>query len=379
MFIVLIVLNALFVWSPARAGAVTATDYGYPYPNAPDCNEQTGANCVPDQWGFVQGQCHSWVAYRLNELNHTELQGETFNDWYHEPSGEQWGSTWHWGEAAAAAGIAVDDHPALGSVAWWSDNGGHVGYVEAVNADGTVTISEMNLDLHNGFDFATLQRGQRWPTGGFIHIADRPTSAPTVPDAPRDVHATGGNGTVRVTWSAPSDNGGSPLTGYAVTGSPGNLSTSVSATTTAATFTVSPGTYTFRVIAKNAVGTSASSTSSAPVTVMPSSYTYVARFTDDAYAFLTKTAQHFHLAVGSVPSNGVAALAYILGLVHASGTAAVGPLPNSGPHVIDATYDANANASTVAPVEHHFVVDGDDALYLGAAFMMYVAAIQGVS
>src|SRR5258708_23344774 len=59
---------------------VTAGDLGYPYPNAPDCNEQTGANCVGDKWGFVQGQCHSWVAYRLNELNAAELNGATFDD-----------------------------------------------------------------------------------------------------------------------------------------------------------------------------------------------------------------------------------------------------------------------------------------------------------
>ena len=26
--------------------SITAADLGYPYPNAPDCNEQTGANCV---------------------------------------------------------------------------------------------------------------------------------------------------------------------------------------------------------------------------------------------------------------------------------------------------------------------------------------------
>jgi surface antigen len=155
----------------AASAASGAAAYGYPYPNAPDCNELTGANCVPDQWGFVQGQCHSWVAYRLNELNSAELRG-TFTDAYRQPAGQEWGDAWHWGAAAGAAGIAVDDRPALGSVAWWSGDGGHVAYVESVNSDGSVTISEMNLNLHNGFDVATLRRGGRWPDG-FIHIADR--------------------------------------------------------------------------------------------------------------------------------------------------------------------------------------------------------------
>ena len=51
---------SLGVFGPARLDALTISDagsiYGYPYPNAPDCNEQTGANCPADQWGFTQGQ-----------------------------------------------------------------------------------------------------------------------------------------------------------------------------------------------------------------------------------------------------------------------------------------------------------------------------------
>jgi surface antigen len=161
------------VLGPARVAlAVTAADLGYPYPNAPDCNEQTGANCVPDQWGFTQGQCHSWVAYRLNELNAAELQG-TFNNWYRQPQGYTWGGGGAWAASAKRAGIRVDTTPALGAVAWWSANGGHVAYVESLNSDGTITVSEMNLDFHNSFDFATLSATYRWPDA-FLHIADRP-------------------------------------------------------------------------------------------------------------------------------------------------------------------------------------------------------------
>jgi surface antigen len=179
----------------APAGAASgAAAYGYPYPNAPDCDEITGANCIPDRWGFVQGQCHSWVAYRLNELN-AALHG-AFNDTYRQPSGQEWGDAWHWGDAARAAGITVDDRPALGSVAWWSADGGHVGYVEGVNADGSVAMSEMNLNLHNGFDFATLRRGGRWPDG-FIHVADRasPSSGYWLLNNDGTVHAFGGSRT----------------------------------------------------------------------------------------------------------------------------------------------------------------------------------------
>jgi surface antigen len=254
-----------------RAAAVTGADYGYPYPNAPDCNEQTGASCVTDQWGFVEGQCHSWVAYRLNELNAAELNGATFDNTYGQPAGDTWGDAWEWGTSAANAGIVVDDTPGLGAVAWWSQNGGHVAYVEAVNDDGTVTVSEMNHDLHNGFDFATLQRGARWPDG-FIHIADRTTTStdppPTVPSGPTGATATAGDGQASVQWNASLNDGGSSIISYTVTASPGGQSATTNApegatvlTTTVAGLTNGTS-YTFRVHAMNAVGNSAASAAS---------------------------------------------------------------------------------------------------------------------
>ncbi|MCU1429068.1 MAG: fibronectin type protein [Actinomycetia bacterium] len=248
---------------PGRAFA-SAADYGYPYPNAPDCDEQTGANCLNDQWGMTQGQCHSWVAYRLNQLNKAELNGVTFTSSYKQPAGQRWGGGWEWGPAAARAGITVDDHPALGSVAWWSANGGHVTYVEAVNTDGTVQISEMNFDYHNTFRFATLQRGVRWPDG-FIHIADRVPSAPaTAPSAPTNVAATAGDARASVSWGAPASNGGSAVLGYTITTNPGGQQTTAPASSTNATVTgLSNGTgYAFTVHATNAVGNSTESASS---------------------------------------------------------------------------------------------------------------------
>jgi surface antigen len=154
------------------AAAATAHDYGYPYANAPDCEERTGAHCVNDRWGFTQGQCHSWVAYRLNQLNRTQLRGGRFDSRYRQPAGHHWGGGGAWADDARRAGIRVDTIPALGSVAWWSANGGHVAYVEAVNGDGSIRVSEMNANLHNGFDIATLRRDGRWPDR-FLHIADR--------------------------------------------------------------------------------------------------------------------------------------------------------------------------------------------------------------
>ena len=42
-------------------------------------------------------------------------------------------------------------------------------------------------------------------------------SQPTAPGAPTGVTATAGNGSANVSWTAPSSNGGSPITSYTVT------------------------------------------------------------------------------------------------------------------------------------------------------------------
>ena len=64
--------------------------------------------------------------------------------------GSFWGNATSWAASARAAGYSVDQNPAVGAIAQWnayaggSYGWGHVGIVESVNGDGTVTISEMN-------------------------------------------------------------------------------------------------------------------------------------------------------------------------------------------------------------------------------------------
>ncbi len=144
----------------------------YPHPNAPDCNEYGPGGCVPDKWAFYQGQCTSWVAFRLNDRNQIP-----FNNTYRQPSGHRWSNASKWVAAANRARIAVNNTPGLGSVAWYPN---HVAYVEKLNNDGSIVISEMNYDLHNGFRQRTVRPGQRgWPNK-FIHVKDL-KSSPSAP------------------------------------------------------------------------------------------------------------------------------------------------------------------------------------------------------
>jgi len=77
------------------------------------------------------------------------------------------------------------------------------------------------------------------------------------PQAPSNVSATPGDAKATISWSAPTNTGGSPITGYSATASPGGKSCT---TTTATSCTISGltngTTYSVSVTASNAVGTS---------------------------------------------------------------------------------------------------------------------------
>jgi hypothetical protein len=91
----------------------------------------------------------------------------------------------------------------------------------------------------------------------------------TAPGVPTHVHAAPGDGKVIVTWSAPTNNGGSSITGYKVTTTPGGKSVSVPASASSADITgLKPGTYRFTVRAVNGAGSSAWSSSSNAITIV---------------------------------------------------------------------------------------------------------------
>ena len=84
----------------------------------------------------------------------------------------------------------------------------------------------------------------------------------TVPGAPTNLQATAGNGQVTLEWTAPSDNGGSSITGYTVqqsvdSGSTWTASTfTLFGTTATATGLTNGEQYSFQVLAVNSIGIS---------------------------------------------------------------------------------------------------------------------------
>lgn len=120
-------------------------------------------------------------------------------------------------------------------------------------------------DLVNGTTYYFVVKAEN--AGVMSEVSNQASATPsTVPGAPTHVKATAGNGRAVVTFRAPADNGGSPITGYEVIISPGG--TVVTGGTSPITITgLTNGTsYTFTVKAINDAGGSEASEESNAVT-----------------------------------------------------------------------------------------------------------------
>lgn len=110
------------------------------------------ANDYPgsDSWGFYPFNCTSFAAWRVNRDRGTTSSPYYFKNDFDGNSTLDFGDAHNWNDAAISFGIPVDGNPRVGDIAvWeaWHDGAlaaGHVAYVEAVNGNGTINISEYN-------------------------------------------------------------------------------------------------------------------------------------------------------------------------------------------------------------------------------------------
>jgi surface antigen len=102
----------------------------YPYGNPTSGDVSCPYNCTPDPWGYYIGQCTSYVAWKRAAIG--------------KPIPPARGNGGEW--TGAKAGYPQSDQPEYGDVMVFPYIGGdgHVAFVESVNSDGTVYISEYN-------------------------------------------------------------------------------------------------------------------------------------------------------------------------------------------------------------------------------------------
>lgn len=141
------------------AGSGPACGGGYPGSSPSPFGGNWGCNYPldhgVDDWGMYNRQCVSYVAFKVS------ASGRYMPYW----GGR--GDAHEWDDNAIASGIPVDQTPRPGSVAI-SNAGyyGHAMYVESVNADGTITVSQYNADWRGTYSVVTIS-----PAGlNFIHF-----------------------------------------------------------------------------------------------------------------------------------------------------------------------------------------------------------------
>jgi len=140
-----------------------------------------------------------------------------------------------------------------GLVASWSAN--------VITITGTPTQAGLP-GLPQNFNISLqVSCGPPFDVSGLIDVINA-----TVPDAPTGVVATAGDGSASVAFVAPTNNGGSDITNYWVTSTPGGFEVLGGTSPITVNYLTNGTPYKFTVVAENLVGKSVASAASAAVT-----------------------------------------------------------------------------------------------------------------
>ncbi len=192
LYLFLGVILLLFVSSLIHVSPVKAINPPDPtlYPYGPNgngipinCTFSDGTVGQCDPWGFAIKNCTSYVAYRVN-LNkgypfQQGLSGTAYPIYNGATgAGNSLGNAGNWDNAvryASSTGSSfyVDKVPAVGAAVVWDPgsttggvsgigSAGHVAYVEKVNEDGTVDISEYNYPSPLKYNYRANTKGDHY-------------------------------------------------------------------------------------------------------------------------------------------------------------------------------------------------------------------------
>ena len=142
-----------------------------------------------DYWDFFCRECTSFAAWRLNRdrpvaigaaffVNGKYPNVPTLNALPGQPAG-RFSNAGYWHRRAMSFGVRVDNNPAIGAIAHWAPGElgsvGHVAYVERVNSDNSVDVTEYNKSEDHQFGFRTDITAPR-----YIHFESWPIIAASI-------------------------------------------------------------------------------------------------------------------------------------------------------------------------------------------------------
>ncbi|ADV04647.1 LysM peptidoglycan-binding domain-containing protein [Staphylococcus pseudintermedius] len=151
---------------PGDSLSLIASKYGTTYQHIMELNGLTSFLIFPGQQLKVSGSAPSRQttptpspSYQSPTFNHQNLYDWGQCTWYvfnkrkemGRPISTYWWNANAWDDNAARDGYTINNQPAVGSILQ-SDLGyyGHVSYVERINADGSILVSEMNFTAAPG-------------------------------------------------------------------------------------------------------------------------------------------------------------------------------------------------------------------------------------
>lgn len=143
-----IAANSRFIGGAAGSGATCGGGYPGIWCNAPQ-------DSMIDSWGMYNRECVSYTAFKV------AASGRNMPYWGGVGNANQWPGN------ARAAGIPVDGNPQPGDVAISMRGAyGHAMYVESVNGNGTINISQYNAALDGRYSTNTISSAGLY----FIHF-----------------------------------------------------------------------------------------------------------------------------------------------------------------------------------------------------------------
>ena len=266
--------SATVSWTaPANNGGSTISSYEIMYPGGPLFTSSTTSVNIT---GLTNGNSYTFTVYALNAVGKSVVSSPSAAVTPSAPSTAT--------VPGSPTNVVATAGNSSATVTWTApaNNGGSsITYYEITYSGysgGVITSTSTNATitgLTNGtsYTFKVLAKNASG-TGNYSSDSNAVTpSAPsttTVPGSPTNVVATAGDSSATVTWTAPANNGGSPITGYKITYS-GNSGIPINITSTTATVTglTNGASYTFIVAATNAIGTGSFSSNSN--TIIPES------------------------------------------------------------------------------------------------------------